>query len=731
MAAVFAAVVNGATATSATTADYTKTGFGTPKAAIVLCARADSYDTAVSNGALSIGFWDSTTQVCYSCFAEGSGGFGDTTDFGYNNKIIALDNVDSALLFTGTVENITDGIRITYAGSGTWAAYKVTVILLNGADLQAKAGALALGTGTSAIEVSCGFQPDFILGTQAASNDGTHRSVYMYPTFGCAKDAGGGSTTHRCISMFQDQLTAMTNYTVVRTDCLTQKDAYGGRVWYLTASGWDSNGLDVTPSASTSSSYLFYLALDVGSANTWLGTVNPPTTASGAWDSPNTGFTPQLVILGQTLCDAVDSGDTASPMADTFGICAFDGTTEGSIAITEDDGYSDAAAKSYASERLAYLYDGTYTAPTLYYDIGNATMDSTGWTVADDEVDTANATTRYWWGLALEQSSGTTYQASASISGQMALTATAIVTHTASCTLANTGAVSAIATRTQPCSATIDATGAVSAVATVTHEAASTIACTMTLDAIGTHIPFEPTVYEGSATCSNDCSVTATATATQLASATIAATGELTATGTRIHNAASLISAAGEVSAAATKTQPCSSTLSATCDVTATGTVKHEANTTIACTMTLDAIAIHIPFGPTVYEGSATCSNACSVTATGIVTKNGSASIAATCDLVGTAIRVKNASATLTNLGALIAVAVRRREASVSIQCVCTIRAITGLHAQSGGMARVITRPYQAYVIPKQFQDYVILKPFQDYVIPKNYVAVVPEEVSP
>lgn len=416
----YAVVVKGiGDATLDTTEDFTKSGFGTPKAAIVFISRNTAHDTPTQHAAASIGFWNQAddAQTCTSCFGEYGADPGDTTTLGYNNKVAAIDDINSALQFSATCDDITDGVRLTFSTTPS-ANYKATVVLLAGSDLQTKVGMTNLGTGTSPIELSCGFQPNIVLTTVANSSDGTHATNYAYFEFGAARDTGAG-TEHALMWQWQDAASTMKNNIVTYNDRCGAHSAG----WSLTISGWDSNGCDVTPSSSTSSWNMGWLALDTGDAGTWLSAFSPPTTASSDWTFSSVGFKPGLVLGGLALNTALNTVQTTSPAADTSGVFAFDGTYEGCHLIGDDDGASSCYAYTFSGAKMAYLSSMTTTTETNYYDIGHPTFTSSGWSVSDAQVVTADSTTRYWWGLAIEEGdtglsvSGGTCSIASSIAG--------------------------------------------------------------------------------------------------------------------------------------------------------------------------------------------------------------------------------------------------------------------------------------------------------------------------
>jgi hypothetical protein len=400
-------VVKGTTGTTSASVDLTSPGFGTVKGAIVLCARATSFDTRNDHGGISIGFWDGTNQRVMHMSAED-----DVTDGNYNRDSSASygviiqatgDNTDAL----GAISNDpTDGIRITWSagddGSANRAAdYKLAAILFNGDDFTCEVGTITdtIPQTPSTWELALGWQPQFLwLIDIDAGSDST-----WYGGMGIASDNGAG-TDYGALGYYARYNETAQIMSYWDDACLTSEawTATGPRIY---ATGWDSNGVDLSASASHTRD-MYYLAISAGDTlQLWADSFTTPTT-DGAWDFNTPGFEPQCLVLFQTACPGVGTRYGSSPNVDGFGIGISDGTTHWSMCMASDDGPATSDTATYCSETPAVYEDGVGT--TTLADINGLTLDADGWSCTDAEVVDFDSTARYWWGLAIEVGSATT-----------------------------------------------------------------------------------------------------------------------------------------------------------------------------------------------------------------------------------------------------------------------------------------------------------------------------------
>lgn len=194
----------------------------------------------------------------------------------------------------------------------------ITATFYWGDDLDIALWAVGLGTGTSAIAVTgLGFEPTAML---AFYNTKTNNDCGM--SMGCAVD--DGSLVQRSI-----QRQSAGGQAAGGTPAQQFDNAHiGGRIatngtqaWLLTLNSFDSDGFTVTPSASTSSTTMFFLAMASKSGKKFklLDLTTP--TSTGVQSITGAGFEPSLVVGYACSIQAVNT--IASDTEPASSMCQF------------------------------------------------------------------------------------------------------------------------------------------------------------------------------------------------------------------------------------------------------------------------------------------------------------------------------------------------------------------------------------------------------------------------
>lgn len=210
---------------------------------------------------------------------------------------------------SGTLLNTTAGATVSGGISLTWTTTATNrrsmAMAFAGAGTQAKNGVVALGTGTSAINViGVGFQPDivFLYGNNddfAAGQTG----LYQY-TFGVATSDG----TQRCVVGVElNSQAAGAPFQALLTDCAGGANIASGTTAHkLVVGGFNSDGFTVTPSTSQGSDDIAYLALKFTGQQVKIVSFTTPT-STGSQAITGAGFTPQAAIVVLTNLETIDS----------------------------------------------------------------------------------------------------------------------------------------------------------------------------------------------------------------------------------------------------------------------------------------------------------------------------------------------------------------------------------------------------------------------------------------
>ena len=161
------AIVDSALDTSTGDIDFTKSGFGTPKAALFFATYATANGTAVADAGLMIAAASGTSNQS-AHFVSDEDGQNPTDTHRDNDAAVANHTTPGSSAQDGLadfVSFITDGVRINVSNAFA-SAYKMKVILFGGDDLSAHVGQVDLeDTGNNTINVTApGFDADVVIG---------------------------------------------------------------------------------------------------------------------------------------------------------------------------------------------------------------------------------------------------------------------------------------------------------------------------------------------------------------------------------------------------------------------------------------------------------------------------------------------------------------------------------------------------------------------------------------
>lgn len=313
------------------TTDFTKAGFGTPKACIVLLSFDATDDTSVSaEGRASIGFSDFTNHRCITHQDEDGSAKVDSDARKSNTRAYVILNVAGGVDFSGTVSTIANGVRVTHAaGEAPASAVFATVIMFGGADLAIDLRRTLIASaqdGTATIPHS-GFTDGndkliFFIGTDIAGEDSSSSGINN--AFGVChatgSDAGGWTLVQRCLGWTSDHNANVGSPSAILStdrvlDIITEA---GAQDWGLEVTNLDHAPAEWTVTTrdnlAGANMEVYSLALDIDDRNAKVGSVDSP--ISGATWTPAValGFTPQYVGLGLTHLpseDTIDSGADA------------------------------------------------------------------------------------------------------------------------------------------------------------------------------------------------------------------------------------------------------------------------------------------------------------------------------------------------------------------------------------------------------------------------------------
>lgn len=201
---------------------------------------------------------------------------------------------------------------------------------------QFAGGQLSLGTGTSAIPVAAGFQPDFVI---VFGNNGANAAFGNF----CGLSYGiATATDQRCAALMEGDAIASGSPRMALFNDATHaqvNESTGALVYKCTVGNFSASGFDITPSASASSDSVVWAAVKLSSRSVKLMDLTTPT-STGSQAVTGVGFWPSALIGVLTNLEAmptvlpVSSTDLCSGLSLLFATEAL----EHSVAIRIDAG---------------------------------------------------------------------------------------------------------------------------------------------------------------------------------------------------------------------------------------------------------------------------------------------------------------------------------------------------------------------------------------------------------
>lgn len=389
--AVSARMVRAAASTGGGTQNFTVSGFGTPKAAIIIASEATTNITAIGNAKMSVGFTDGTRQFSVGVMSEDAIADSDCYHVTSNTRLLAMldgaGNVEHEGLFNGW---ITDGLQIDWGASGAFGGL-VTVILLGGSDLSVYAGDFladaAVDTDTDV--TAPGFEPDqvIVIGSQNAAYDSvndTFAIALMMMGF-----ADNGTSDVECGASYHSiDSSASANCANYVSDVYTIGDTDHNPA--VEIRDFDASGFTATTRNSGGAYRYCYLALKYGGAPHWAGIIDSPT-ATGVTAVTTPGIQPQFVMVLSQGVNTLNTQITSDIVGatGTYGIAAFNSSEIFSTCISDDDAAATMNTESFSADSFrcrdsigAHLHRATFVS-----------LDATGWTL---DYDIASTTARRW-----------------------------------------------------------------------------------------------------------------------------------------------------------------------------------------------------------------------------------------------------------------------------------------------------------------------------------------------
>lgn len=407
---VTVAVVSGVQSNSVDgSTDYTKTGFGTPKACLVILT-ADSIDNASvdPNSIASIGFSDFTNH--HSISHEDEDGSAKVDCDALKSANYVMTKMFPNLAFDtrlATASAITNGVRLTNDGAGFGDL--VTVIMFGGADLNVALTREAInssqdGTATRAFSNFTDGNDKLIffvgtdIGAEDSANSGINNSFGVCHVTG--DDSGGYTFTQGDIGWASDHNNNDGSAALVISDdrCLDILAEDGDQDWSLEVTAFSSASGNFTVTTRDTGSgagmEVYSLALDLDNRKGKVGFLSAPSSGS-TWAVTGVGFKPQYVGLGLTRVNNGYGSIEINQSAAVVGISSVTGSGEETCHewFNVDGAATTDTANLFRSRAIDHRKE---TGATVLQDHQFSSFDTDGWTYTINTVDSLLNRWFYW-----------------------------------------------------------------------------------------------------------------------------------------------------------------------------------------------------------------------------------------------------------------------------------------------------------------------------------------------
>lgn len=319
----------------------------TPKAVLLLNPNHDPTndpnETAVFS--LGIGMVSGTNDFHTGATNRDNNASTSNGRFGNTSRAYEVLNNSGSSIKNAAGQTVSGGVELNFAANaapslrGAFAAFA-------GADVSGHANQKGLGTGTAAIDVTDpAFQPDVVIVMDKIAG------LSLGMTYGFGIAVNDGSNTQRCVMWAEANALADSRpFQQLRNDCAYGKlsTTTGAPSYKVVVDGFDANGFNFTPSASSGSETIAYMALKFTGRQFKLVDFSTPT-ATGSHTVTGAGFTPRFALAVLTNLEAInnDPASTTSDLQSGFAVCLIGSDEQWSVShrINAGEATTDAASQ--------------------------------------------------------------------------------------------------------------------------------------------------------------------------------------------------------------------------------------------------------------------------------------------------------------------------------------------------------------------------------------------------
>lgn len=337
------------TGTAAGFTDASVFGGATPNAAFVICTNQQAADDPAESphAVLSIGAADASSND-RSAGTSSNSGAASTSVFRRSDTSHSIRPVRSGgVNIQGNGDPVVNG----FSWTSTSSTNVRTMASIFDAD-DAAVGTISLGTGTSAIAVACGFEPDLVILFGDNGPFDTNASFFGL-SFGIALNDG----TQRMVGWAEaNNAAAGAPFQGISTSAAGgQVDATGGLAYSVVIGGFGPTGFTATPSSSAGGDELGYLALRFADRNVALVDFDTPT-ATGSASITGASFTPSYAMIVTTNLETVNSfAGFTSDLQSGLGISFVSVNDQTAASWRIDSGADPTSTASYCQDGVSVI----------------------------------------------------------------------------------------------------------------------------------------------------------------------------------------------------------------------------------------------------------------------------------------------------------------------------------------------------------------------------------------
>ena len=275
-------VIEEEVAPGSSTHDFTYTGFGTPKFAIILWGQSNVGAGAPrisSSNFGGVGFFDGTNQCATGWASDHNVSTTNTARGSHSSRAVHIPNAAGTAAYVAyTASNITDGIRLTKVSNSYSGSKIVQVILFAGASIKnVHVGNFEVNGSTSAVLNNGGsWRPNYCLTMTIGQGSADVNTTNIMTSFGWAMENinGAGTGTFKAGSyaiVSQDGVATSNVISHYSGTAFTMELTTGGSLYYAIPTGFYLSGANGGINFSEvwpANNKTFYIAMELDTTDT-------------------------------------------------------------------------------------------------------------------------------------------------------------------------------------------------------------------------------------------------------------------------------------------------------------------------------------------------------------------------------------------------------------------------------------------------------------------------------